>query len=165
MEILDDQDRRGPRPQRIHEGVGDFVWSATTLHSRNHLLGEHRSDVDERTQRTRREQRVARARHDPDRARVRIAETANEGGLTDSRLAAEQDETSSSASHHRPEVLLQRVQLALPFEQYARTRRRLDRRLHIRHQRSPPRERLPQRTRDLSVKSCRLGETPEQHPR
>ena len=107
VNILDDHDRRGSRPQRIHERVGDLVWPATTLHSRNHLAGQHRRDVDERTQRARREQRVARTRHDPDRTRVRTAEAANERGLPDSGLATEQDETSAPAPQYRLEVLLQ----------------------------------------------------------
>ena len=118
VDVLDDHDRRGSRLQRRHQGVGDLVRSATAVHLGGGLAGKHRGDVEERTQRTGREQRIAGTPHDVDAVAVRFAEGPDQGGLPDAGLSAEQDQPATSAPRHCREVLFQGVQLPRSLEQH-----------------------------------------------
>jgi hypothetical protein len=92
MQVLYDQDRRRPRAQLADQRRRNLVRSGAAHDQLLKLTARDPSDVEQRPQRTRREESVARAPQDPQRPAVSLAKPAHKCGLTDSGLASHQHE-------------------------------------------------------------------------
>ena len=115
MHVLDDDDRQRPRlaqlgKERVEELVPGRVCPAQRVQAAVYLL----RDVEERTERPRREHAVAGARQ---KARVGqvVGELLQQGRLAHTRLAFEQDEPTFTAAR-LPRKLGQCVQRRLPLK-------------------------------------------------
>ena len=99
---------RGGDLMRLHATAADEL-----LELAAHGLG----DLEQRAERPRREQSVARAPEHAGGRLVLVAELPHEGGLADARLAADEDEPAAAAGTDRCEDLAQRGELRRALEQ------------------------------------------------
>ena len=81
------------------------------------LAAGHARDVEQRSQRPRCEQRIARSPDDARRVPDRLAETTKEGGLARADLAADEHEPAAARLAHRRERLLEHRESRRSFEE------------------------------------------------
>ena len=101
VHVLDDQDRRRPRPQLAHERRRDHVRSGAALDELLELAARELGDVEQRPERPRREQGVAGAPQDP-RARRAARRTAHETRLSDPASPPTSTSRPRGAARRRP---------------------------------------------------------------
>ena len=119
VQVLDDQDRRRPRPQLAHERRRDLVRSGAALDQLLELTAGDLSDVEQRPERTRREQRVAGARQDPRRPAVLLAKPSQQRCLPDSGLASHEHQPPLRATEDGGQGLIERRKMTGALEQLA----------------------------------------------
>jgi len=125
MQILNHHHRRRASIQLVHQRTRHLVWLAAGFDLLAQLPFDRPSDVKQRPQRPRREQRIARRPQHPHRPASLATEPAHQRSFADPRLAMYQ--------HHQPDATLsnlakrsaQRPKLLLALEQL--------RRLDLRH--------------------------------
>ena len=116
MHVLEHENRR-PVPRDVpHERSGDLVRNRIALQELAQLGAGLVCDVDDGSERSRREQRIARTFEDPGEAVDARAERTHEGGLSDAGLTRDEHEPSGSCSRLR-ECALQRGERFLSLEQ------------------------------------------------
>ena len=91
VQVVEDEDGRPARLQLPDHGARHVVGLGVAVHHVVELTAGLRCDVDEGPERSRREQRVARAPEDACRRVLVVAERSHERRLADARLTADQD--------------------------------------------------------------------------
>ena len=110
-------DDRGRRPgELLDERVRKAVRVRTAANEVVERSADRPRDVDERSQRPRHEERVARSREHRRALRHLRAETPQESALADARLACDEHETSGPCAY-LGEATLEHGKLVLPLEQ------------------------------------------------
>ena len=105
MHVLEHQDRRRTRLQLSHQRRGDLERPRARLDELLELAAGGRGDVDERPERPRREQSVARAPEEPGAGRRVVAEAPQQRGLADAGLPADEHQPPTRALPHRLDAL------------------------------------------------------------
>src|SRR5262245_62670811 len=92
MEVLEHHDRRARSGQLAHQRGGDLMWRRPARDELAELPSSGLGEVEEGAERTRGEKGVAGAPENARRLAERVAELAQQDGLPDPRLAADQHE-------------------------------------------------------------------------
>ena len=98
-----------------------LVWCRLASNEFPELAAGELRDVEQRSERPRREQRVTRSPEDSRRARLLVTKAPQERGLADTGLPADEHEATVPLLTHRPEPRAERRKLALALEQLGRT--------------------------------------------
>ena len=118
MEVLEDEDGWAPPGQLADERAGDLVRPGLARDELLELAAGHLGDVEERAERARREQALARTPEDARRVAAPIAERAQQDRLAGARLAPDEDHRPRPGREHRVEGVGQSRQLIGPLEQH-----------------------------------------------
>jgi hypothetical protein len=109
VQVLDDEDRRGPARELAQQRIGHLVRPGVARRGLRQVAAGLLGHVEQRTQRARREERIARSPQDPRRLAVLVGEASGQRGLAGPRLARDEHEPpargSADAVEHRPERL------------------------------------------------------------
>jgi hypothetical protein len=97
----------------------DLIRHRPLFDERREFAVERLGDLQERPQRARREERLARAAGNRRRARAPLTELPDQRGLADPGLTSEQDDVPHAGGLHRGEALGERRQLVGTLEQAA----------------------------------------------
>jgi hypothetical protein len=120
VEVFKGEDGRPPRSERAHQRRGNLVWPAATLCEFLELAADDLRNVDDGTEGTRGEQRVARARKGVDRPGVHATEEPNERGFPDTRPASDEHQPTAGVPGDDGEVFVEHSELTRTFEQSGR---------------------------------------------
>jgi hypothetical protein len=120
MHVLEDEHRRGPRPQFVRQRRCHLVRHRPTLHDRLELTPRPFGDTEERPKRTGREERIAGAPEDPRRLAALFAEPPHERCLADPGLAADQQDLPARAALDGLQAIEEHRQLGGALEQDTR---------------------------------------------
>ena len=119
VDVLEHEHARGTSVQLLGQRGDHLVRPRAALDERAELAPDRLRDVEQRAERPGREQRIAGAEEDLGRAGPVVAEAADQGGLSDPGLAANQGDVAATAPLHRFDAVGEDGQLAVPFEQPA----------------------------------------------
>ena len=112
--------RRGAASELAQQRVGHLVRPGAARRGLRQVAAGLLGDVEQRAQRARREQRVARPPQDPGRPAVLVGEAACERGLAGARLARDEHEPPARGAADAVEHRGERRELARALEQDAR---------------------------------------------
>ena len=121
VQILQDDERRSPGCQLVHERSCDLVGFRPGLHEPCELATRQPDDVQQRSERARCEQRITRPPHDARRARLVFAEAPQQRRLADSCLTSDEREVSVTLVPDCGHQRAQSCELALSLEELHRT--------------------------------------------
>ncbi len=111
VQVLEHEDRGRAAPQLVEQGGRDLVGPRGARRDLGELAPDLLGDVEQRAERARREQRVARPPQDARRAPMLVGEEAHERRLAGARLARDERQAPARAVAHGVEHRLQRVEL------------------------------------------------------
>jgi hypothetical protein len=120
LQVLEDEDRRRAARELAQQRAGHLVRPRVARRGVSQVAAGLLGDVDERPQRARREERVARAPKDPRGPAVLVDEAPCERGLAGAGLAGDEHEAAARAAAHAVEHPCERLELAGALEQVAR---------------------------------------------
>ena len=121
MNILEHDNRRRPPARLVHQHSRNVGRPRAAVERAGELAACELRDVEQRSERTRREERVAASPQDTGRAAGRFTEPPQQRRLPDARLAADEHEAPARTTPHRPQALLEHRELAAAFQQLARS--------------------------------------------
>jgi hypothetical protein len=116
VEVLEHDDVRRPAAQLARQRGDELARRGALRDQRSELAADVVGDVDERAERARGEQRVARSPQHPTSASA-VAERPHERRLADSRLAGDEDEPPAALRTHRRQVAVECLELRAALEQ------------------------------------------------
>ena len=122
VDVLEHENRRRALLEHTPNRRGDLVGNGAAFDGVRHVAARRLRNIDERPERTRREQHVARSPQNASRAVSVIAEFPNQGRLADAGLAGHQHHPTGAAIDHVRETSRQRGELLGPLQQPARVR-------------------------------------------
>jgi hypothetical protein len=116
MNILKHDNRRRPTACLAHQRRRNIRRPRAALKRSGELAARELRDIEQRSERARREKRVATTPQDTCRAVRRFTKPSQQHRLPDPRLATDEDEAAARAIPHYPQALLEHRELAAAFQ-------------------------------------------------
>ena len=159
VDVVEHEDRRGPHPQLTGERSRDLVRPRPRGDDLRQFATGRLGDVEERAERTRREQRVAGPPQHSRHAGALIAEAMKKRRLADPGLPSDEDNPSPRRAPHRCQALGEHRELPPTLEQVARG---AEGRRHISHD-TPHRAPVASALQPSPEGTTRMGRADAQH--
>lgn len=119
VHVLDHENDRLATAQLVEQRGSDLMRPSARSHQLAQRTPQGVGDAQERTQRARREERIAGAGDHPRRGAVLVAEAAHQRGLADTRFTPEEHQPAAGTPGHSGQGVVQRRQGERPLEEVA----------------------------------------------